>query len=558
MDSNKKQPRNIEDIRSRYKGAQPRVPKTTRPLQTPKAVIKPTPLDRSKPIPQDKRPMGKIDLKEPSLINRPLPAYLNDVATPKQRQTLLPSKKDSKPKKKCSRKRKVVTTILSILLIIGVVVAVFGASLLGKLNKVFHGNLFSDASAFLNTQPLKGESSGRVNILLAGNSADDVGHNGGNLTDSIMVVSINTKDHTGFMLSIPRDLWVNIPTLGHQKINSAITVSDFNSPGYPSNGMGQLEQIIQTQLGIPINYYVLIDYAAIRDGVNAVGGVTVNIKSSDPRGLYDPSVDYVTNGPLVKLSNGQHTLNGEQALDLARARGDAYGSYGFELSDFTRTQNQRMMLTALAQKIKTAGVLTNPIRISQLFSALSNNVHTDLSLNNVFRLAQITKPMDITNVQSVSYSYTGMNPLLKGHVDPSSGQDALIPSAGVDNFTQLQAYYQQITSSNPITRESANVVVLNASDIVGLASTKGDMLTGKGYSVMSLASASAKYSQTMIIDMSDGKMPATLAGLKQYFPGSVVQITDKSAEAKEALNYTSADFVVILGKNWDSSASSTN
>ena len=84
------------------------------------------------------------------------------------------------------------------------------------------------------------------------------------------------------------------------------------------------------------------------------------------------------------------------------------------------------------------------------------------------------------------------------------------------------------------------------------------MLTGKGYSVMSLASASAKYSQTMIIDMSDGKMPATLAGLKQYFPGSVVQITDKSAEAKEALNYTSADFVVILGKNWDSSASSTN
>jgi hypothetical protein len=166
--------------------------------------------------------------------------------------------------------------------------------------------------------------------------------------------------------------------------------------------------------------------------------------------------------------------------------------------------------------------------------------------------------MDITNVQSVSYSYTGMNPLLKGHVDPASGQDALIPSAGVDNFSQLQAYYQQITSTNPITRESANVVVLNASDIVGLASTKGDMLTSKGYSVMSVASASAKYSSTIIVDMSDGKMPATLAGLKQLFPGNVVSVTDKSAETKEALNYTSADFVVILGKNWDSSANSTN
>jgi polyisoprenyl-teichoic acid--peptidoglycan teichoic acid transferase len=557
MDSSKKTPRNIEDIRSRYKGAQPRTPQSPRPVR-PMPVTKPLPVNKPKPVLQNKKPMGKIDLNEPSLINRPLPAYLNNPASNQQKPTIISSSKDKKPRRKWSKKRKIVTTILSILLIIGVVVAVFGASLLGKLNKVFHGNLFSDASAFLNTQPLKGESSGRVNILLAGNSADDVGHDGGNLTDSIMIVSINTKDHTGFMLSIPRDLWVDIPTLGHQKINSAITVSDFNSPGYPSNGMGQLEQIIQTQLGIPINYYVLIDYAAIRDGVNAVGGITVNIQSSDPRGLYDPSVDYVTRGPLVKLTNGQHTLNGEQALDLARARGDASGSYGFELSDFTRTQNQRMMLTALAQKVKTAGVLTNPIRISQLFSALSNNVHTDLSLNNVFRLAQITKPMDITNVQSVSYSYTGMNPLLKGHVDPASGQDALIPSAGVDNFSQLQAYYQQITSSNPITRESANVVVLNASDIVGLASTKGDMLTNKGYSVMSVASASAKYSSTIIVDMSDGKMPATLAGLKQLFPGNVVSLTDKSAETKEALNYTSADFVVILGKNWDSSANSTN
>jgi len=557
MDSSKKTPRNIEDIRSRYKGAQPKAPQPPRPVR-PMPVTKPLPVNTPKPVLQNKKPMGKIDLNEPSLINRPLPAYLNHPASNRQKPTIISSSKDKKPRRKWSKKRKIVTTILSILLIIGVVVAVFGASLLGKLNKVFHGNLFSDASAFLNTQPLKGESSGRVNILLAGNSADDVGHNGGNLTDSIMVVSINTKDHTGFILSIPRDLWVNIPTLGHQKINSAITVSDFNSPGYPSNGMGQLEQIIQTQLGIPINYYVLIDYAAIRDGVNAVGGVTVDIQSSDPRGLYDPSIDYSTGGPLVKLTNGQHTLNGVQALNLARARGDSYGSYGFELSDFTRTQNQRMMLAALAQKIKTAGVLTNPIRISQLFSALSNNVHTDLSLNNVFRFAQITKTIDIANIQSASYSYTGMNPLLKGHVDPSSGQSALIPSAGVDNFSELQAYYQQITSTNPITRESSNVVVLNASDIVGLASTKGDMLTSKGYSVMSVASASAKYSSTIIVDMSDGKMPATLAGLKQLFPGNVVSVTDKSAETKEALNYTSADFVVILGKNWDSSANSTN
>ena len=556
MDKNQKPRRNIEDIRSRYRGAQPAKPKlvmpqpsTTRPAQ-----------ELPKPLSIEKKPMGKINLHEPSLVNRSLPAYL-DEKNSTTKPSILPvkkakrEKKEKKEKKKWSRKKKVVSTIISILLILGVIGAVFGANLLSKLDKVLHGNLFSDASAFLNTQPLKGESSGRVNILLAGNSADDVGHNGGNLTDSIMIVSIDTTTHNAFMLSIPRDLWVNIPTMGHQKINAAITVSDFSSPGYPSNGMGQLEQIIQTQLGIPINYYVLVDYAALRDATNAVGGIPVNIQSSDPRGLYDPSIDFTTNGPLVKLSNGWHTLNGQQALNLARARGDAYGSYGYELSDFARTQNQRLMLVALAQKAKSTGVVTNPIKITSLFSAFSNNIKTDMTLNNVLRFAQITKPIDLNAIQSEGFSYAGDNPLLKGRVDPVSGQDALVPSLGVDNFTALTQYYEQLTSKNPVVREGANVVIINGSDKTGIASVEGDKITTAGYTVSSVGSAGSKYSGTMIVDMSDGKKPATLAGLKGYFPGSVVQLSEKSAQAKEAQNYTSADFVVILGQNWNSAPS---
>ena len=556
MDSNQKPRRNIEDIRSRYRGAQTAKPKLTTSQPSMPRPAKELP----KPLPIEIKPMGKINLNEPSLVNRSLPAYLDEKDSTRK-PSILPikktkrEKKEKKEKKKWSKKKKVVSTILSILLILGVIVAVFGANLLSKLDKVLHGNLFSDASAFLNTQPLKGESSGRVNILLAGNSADDVGHNGGDLTDSIMIVSIDTTTHNAFMLSIPRDLWVNIPGMGHQKINAAITVSDFSAPGYPSNGMGQLEQIIQTQLGIPINYYVLIDYAALRDATNAVGGISVNIQSSDPRGLYDPSIDFATKGPLVKLSNGWHTLNGQQALDLARARGDAYGSYGYELSDFARTQNQRMMLVALAQKAKSTGVVTNPIKITSLFSAFSNNVQTDMTLNNVLRLAQITKPIDLNSIQSQGFSYAGDNPLLIGHVDPASGQDALIPSSGVDNFTALTQYYQQLTSKNPVVREGANVVILNGSDKTGIASVEGDKITAAGYTVANVGSAGSKYSGTMIVDMSDGKKPATLAGLKNYFPGSVVQSSDKSTQAKEAQNYMSADFVVILGQNWNSAPS---
>jgi LCP family protein required for cell wall assembly len=87
--------------------------------------------------------------------------------------------------------------------------------------------------------------------------------------------------------------------------------------------MGLLEETVNQYLGITTNYYAVIDYTAFRDSVDAIGGIDFTVNSSDPRGIYDPSIDWTTKGPLVKLSNGVHHLNGEQALDLARARGDA-------------------------------------------------------------------------------------------------------------------------------------------------------------------------------------------------------------------------------------------
>jgi len=69
------------------------------------------------------------------------------------------------------------------------------------------------------------------------------------LTDSILILSLNTNTHTAFLISIPRDLWVYVPGLkSWQKINAANDVSGFSQAGYPSGGMGQLEQIIQTNL----------------------------------------------------------------------------------------------------------------------------------------------------------------------------------------------------------------------------------------------------------------------------------------------------------------------
>jgi polyisoprenyl-teichoic acid--peptidoglycan teichoic acid transferase len=463
-----------------------------------------------------------------------------------------PPKEDKKTKK--DKKKRKITPKRVILILIVLILLVFGFlgfSLLKNVHKLFGGSLFG----IFTSTTLKGESSGRVNILLAGNSADDPGHDGANLTDSIMLVSIDTKNNTAFLLSIPRDLWVNVPGYGYQKINSAYVDGQnngFSAAGYPNGGMGQLEQVITQDLGIPIDYYGLIDYGGIRDAVDAVGGIQINIQSSDPRGLYDPSIDYTTHGPLVKLSNGIHTLDGQQALDLARARGDAPGSYGYSQSDFERTANQRAMLIALKQKATSAGVLSNPVKLNSLFNSVGSNVKTDLTISDVKELYNITKPITGKNTQSLSFQNINGTSLVTTYVT-SGGQDALIPTAGIGNYSQMQHYVQQLISNNPIVKESAPVVILNGTNVTGLASKAESSLSSKGLNVVAVGDGPDTTS-TVIIDNSAGKYPSTKAYLESVYGKTIV------TNATYTADYPSASFIVILGENQvnQTSGSSTN
>lgn len=417
----------------------------------------------------------------------------------------------------------------------------FGFKFFYNLSKTFGGNVFG----IFDSTRLKGEDVGRVNILLAGNSADDPGHNGANLTDSIMILSVDTKHNTAFMLSVPRDLWVNIPGNGYQKINAAYEdgqVDHFSYPGYPSGGMGQLEQIITQNFGLTLNYYALIDYAALRDAVNAVGGIDVTINSSDPRGLYDPDIDWSTGGVLVNLKNGKNHLSGEQALDLARARGDAYGSYGFPRSDFDRTENQRMMLVALKDKVMSAGTLANPIKLTSLFDTLGSHVHTDMTVGEAHRLYNLMENINSSNIKSVSLNDADGKNLLTNYAAPTTPpQSALIPAAGVSDFSQIQLFIKRLTSNSPVIRENANVVLLNASTTYGLAAANETKLAAKGVNVTSVADATQTQAHTTIIDASKGKKPATLTLLKSVYGQSVTQSNPYAQQ------YPNAAFIVLLG-----------
>lgn len=479
------------------------------------------------PQPQAQRPMQQTTQSTSTPKPDPHLVAPSGVTTRPPQPT--PAPKLKKPKKK----RSVVKTIFKVLGILVLLAALaFGARFAMDLAKLTgNKNPFALLGAFQRA-PLKNEN-GRVNVLVAGNSADDPGHNGANLTDSIMILSIDTRKKTAMMLSVPRDLWVEIPGHGHSKINAA----------YTYGGMDTLKDVIETNLDMPIHYTALVNYAAFKDAVDAVGGITITIKSDDPRGIYDSSLDWTSRTccALAKYPNGTVNLNGKQALNLARARGEGYGSYGFN-ADFTRTENQRLMLMAIRSKALQSSTLSNPLKISNLISAVGQNVTTDLQLKEIQTLYSYTKDVDASKIDSYNLNtLKGEDTTMLSNYTSPDGQSALIPAEGVDNFDAIAVQIKRLFTASPVAKEAASVVVLNATETAGLARSQSAVLAEKGMSIAAQGNATVQASTT-VVDVS-GKKPNTLAALKTLYNASV--ISDATLKA----NYPNADIIVVLGQS---------
>lgn len=460
-------------------------------------------------------------------------------------------KRSSKNDKKTplTKKQKIKRTVL-VLLVIAVAIGGFlGWKFLRNAGKIFDGNVFG---IFDNTK-LRGEDVGRVNILLAGTSEDDPGHQGADLTDSIMVVSIDTKNNTAFSVSVPRDTWVDYGRAcasGYQgKINVVYQCGKdvkFNEAGYPEGGMGLLSKIVSDNLGLKINYYGKINYTAFKQAVDAVGGIEVTIRSDDPRGVYDPNIQPQDGGPL-KLTNGVQKINGKTALALARSRNSA-GGYGMARGDFDRTNYQQQMLIALKDKTISAGTLTNPAKISGLLDAAGKNVKTDFKTNELRRLYEISKLVDSKKVTTIDLASEEINLLTTGNYQ---GQSIVQPVAGLSDFSQIQKFFKKLTSTDPVVREDATIVVLNGSGTVGLAQQRADELTKKGLDVIAVANATNRTGTVIVTDTKTTK-DATKKLLESTF--NTIATTSKT-KYPDAANYD-ADFVVIIGAQKASNSSS--
>lgn len=323
------------------------------------------------------------------------------------------------PPKKFRRLKRISLSLVILFLAAAIVIGVWNArNLSAAAEKMFGtGNLLT----LFNLDTPRTDNNGRVNLLVVGYSVDDPGHLGASLTDSIMLLSMDGKTDTGYMLSIPRDLYLRIPDNGYGKINQV----------YQDGGMELLTEVVEDRLGLDVTGWLITNYAAVRQMTDAVGGIAVNIQSSDRRGLYDPNISPAEGGPL-QLPNGRQSLDGQTALNLTRARGATSGSYGFPRSDLTRIEHQKQVFAALKDKISSWKLVLNPTKNNQIFTTAAENVKTDITTDQALPLFRLFASIPTNQLKPYSlHNIDGQNLLV-------DGGGGLIPAAGLNNYSQIK------------------------------------------------------------------------------------------------------------------------
>ena len=462
-------------------------------------------------------------------------------------------------KKKRSRTRRIIKWLI-ILIVVGLVgfAGYTAYHLLVSSGKIFKGNIFD---IFTQTnQPLKQDSNGRTNILVLGTSEDDPGHQGGNLTDSMMILSVDQTNKNAYLISVPRDLWVQYgvacPSGYAGKINVYYSCVGGDLPGgsvdADRTALTKTASFVGNIFGLDIQYGANVNYTVFRDIVDALGGtLTVTIASRDPQGQMDSNFDwkcgasYSTrlkncppNGHYIQYTNGQHVIDAEHALYLAQARGDTAPTYGFEQSNFDREKNQQMILKAVRDKATSVGFLNDIGKINSVVTSLGDNLRTTFAADEVktlISLAQNIKDSDISTLSLID----GTSPIMTtGNID---GQSSVFPAAGTFNYSVLQAYIKKGLSNDPIVRESAPVAVYNGSGVAGLAQSEADTLTGDGFTVSTIASTpTAGYSHYQLYQVGTGN-PATKAKLEK-----ILGVTTKTTTPPITVS-SIAKFVIIIG-----------
>jgi LCP family protein required for cell wall assembly len=397
-------------------------------------------------------------------------------------------------------------------------------------------------------QPLQEENTGptaqawdgtsRVNILVMGlDYRDWEAGQGPSRTDSMILFSLDPVKKTASMLSIPRDLWVNIPGYNYAKINTAYFLGEAYK--IPGGGPALAVQTVEEFLGVPIQFYAQIDFYAFVEFIDDMQCLDLNVEDKI-------TIGRIGEDGVKTLYPGVQCLDGKDVLGYARERhtqGD----------DFARSRRQQQVIMAIREQILTFNMLPTLIAKSPvLYKDLSSGIRTNLNLQQITQLAISASQVPEGNIRRAEITpdmlYSGTSP---------DGLSILIPIPDEIRVLRDQLFSEGSSiapvaaATNPaatvdatelMKEEQARVTVKNGSSTGGLAGKTAEYLRSLGINVVEETNADQPSSLTTITVV-NGK-PYTisyLANLMKVDSAAIINRFDPNA---------STDIIVTIGDNW--------
>jgi LCP family protein required for cell wall assembly len=354
-------------------------------------------------------------------------------------------------------------------------------------------------------------------------------------TDTMMVLSLDPVTMAGTMLSIPRDLWVEIPGFGVEKINQAHRLGELYD--YPEGGPGLAVDTVEGILGVSIQYYLTVNFDAFVEIIDEIGGIEVLV----PEDINDTAYpDSCYGYDPFYISAGEHDLDGQTALKYARTRATFGG-------DVDRAGRQQQVIMAARDKILRLDMIPRLILQSPaLWAILQDNVRTNLAIEEILQLGLLAQEIPEGSIRTavIDYDY------VYNQVTPD-GQAVLVPIRENIRALRDQMFSAPVVPTpvieNPaqsMAEEGARVALYNGTPQFGLAGSTQSYLVNNDINIVEIGNAdSSEYRTTQIIDY--GSHPATTLYLTQLMLIPPLNVSTSNRPIGEF------DVLVILGDDWE-------
>jgi LCP family protein required for cell wall assembly len=371
----------------------------------------------------------------------------------------------------------------------------------------------------------------RVTMLVMGlDYRDWIANMGPPRTDTMMLLTIDPVSKTAGMLSIPRDLWANIPGFKPQKINAAYRFGEIYK--YPGGGPGLAIKTVEGTIGVPVDYYAVLDFSAFVEFIDLIGGIKIEVKKPIELEVIGKRVD-------VKLDPGVYVIGGDIALAYARNRSTGGG-------DFERAERQQQVIMGIRNQVLDPGIFSILIENApEIYEQLTTGIKTNLPLDDAIKLAFLAVQIPdegITNaiLDESSFIY-GRSPDDASILIPLTDKIRAIR----DDVFNTGGAFTPLMVADPLVLmqlESPTIAVKNGTDNSALMDRTAEYLRSQGAQIVSSSLADGYYSYTTII----------LHKARPYTFAYLIDLMNIN-ETKILHDYdpsSAADIEIILGEDW--------